>query len=85
MVEVRLELFLIRLFRRAISKTLFLQVDRRFLQLIPLVQAMDVLQGLAKWSRHLLVEVLMMAFVLSDSISYKLVCACLLDVVVEPR
>ena len=56
----------------------------QLLQLIPLVQAMDVLERLTQRSRHLLVQVLMMPLVLSSPVGNELVRACLFDVVVKP-
>ena len=56
----------------------------KLLQLIPLVQAMHILERLTQRSGHLLVQVLMMPLVLSRPISNELICACLLDVIVEP-
>ena len=46
---------------------------------------MHILKGLAQGSRHLLVQVLMMPFMLPHSVSYELFSACLLYVVIEPR
>ena len=57
----------------------------QLLQLISLVQAMHILERLTQRSRHLLVQVLMMPLVLAHSILYKLICASLLDIIVEPR
>lgn len=53
-------------------------------QLITLIEPMNVLKGLAQWTRHLLVQVLMVSFRLLHSIGNELVRACLLDVIVKP-
>ena len=52
--------------------------------LVPLIEAMDVLERLRKGTWHLLVQVLMVPFMFLDSVLYELVRACLLDVIVEP-
>ena len=46
---------------------------------------MYIFECLAQRSRHLLVQVLVMSFVLSHSVSYELFSACLLNVIIEPR
>ena len=46
---------------------------------------MNVLEGLAERRRHLLVQVLVVALVLAQSIGDELIRARLFDVVVEPR
>ena len=56
----------------------------QLLQLIPLVQAMDILERLTQRSRHLLVQVLMMPLLLSCPVGNELVRACLFDVIVKP-
>ena len=52
--------------------------------LVALVQTVDVLEGLTQWSWHLLVKILMMPFAFAHPVLYKLLCARLLDVVIEP-
>ena len=46
---------------------------------------MYILEGLTKRRWHLLIQILMMPLVLAHSILYKLICASLLDIIVEPR
>ena len=52
--------------------------------LVALVQTVDVLEGLTQRSWHLLVKILMMPFAFVHPVLYKLLCARLLDVVIEP-
>ena len=52
--------------------------------LVALVQAVYVLEGLTQWSRHLLVQILMMPFAFVHPVLNELLCARLLDVVIEP-
>ena len=54
-------------------------------QRISLVKAMDVFECLAEWTRHLLVQVLMVSLSFVHPILDELVGASLLDVIVEPR
>ena len=58
---------------------------RKLLKLVAFIEPVNVFQGLAQRSWHLFVQVLMMSLVLLCSVSYELVCACLLDIVIEPR
>ena len=46
---------------------------------------MHILEGLTKRRWHLLIQILMMPLVLAHPILYKLICASLLDIIVEPR
>ena len=46
---------------------------------------MHILEGLTKRRWHLLIQILMMPLVLAHSILYELICASLLDIIVEPR
>ena len=52
--------------------------------LVALVKAVDVLECLAQWTWHLLVQILMMPFAFVHSVLDKLLCARLLDVVIKP-
>lgn len=84
-IEVWLELFLLLRRFQVLVLLLRLEVLGRFLQLVPLVESVDVFEGLAEGARHLLVQVLVVPFVLPDPIRDELVCACLLDIIVQPR
>lgn len=54
------------------------------MKLVAFVETMHILKGLTEGCRHLLIKILMMSFVFAQSICNKLICASLLDVVVEP-
>ena len=58
---------------------------RKLLKLVAFIEPVNVFQGLAQRSWHLLVQVLVMSLVLPCPVLYELVCACLLDIVIEPR
>ena len=55
------------------------------LLLVALVEAVYVLERLAQWARHLLVEILMVPFAFLHPVLDELLCARLLDVVIKPR
>ena len=53
--------------------------------LVAFVEAVYVLERLAQWAGHLLVEILMVPFTFLHPVLNELLCARLLDVVIKPR